>query len=223
MREGEFDRELEFSVDHLKRSTWDVPLFSHPYSVDVFSKKKYVCMKKKNSSKSSGSRETFLIFIVAGCGIMATLSVNMLNHPASTPGEAKVAESPSHQSPKTLSEQAPSVALLDVPLATGTEPLDKLFVQSGCAVCHIIPGIAPAQGRVGPKLVLGTNGPLRMADPQYRGTATTVREYIQESILDPGVYVVPGYSDRVMPRWYGKRLNALALNRMAEYLQDLNE
>jgi hypothetical protein len=180
-------------------------------------------MKKMNSPKFSGSRETFLIFIVAGCGIMATLSVSLFNQPASLPGEVKVNESTSQHPKNTLPAHASSVALLDVPLASGAEPLDKLFVQSGCAVCHTIPGIAPAQGREGPRLVLGTNGPLRLADPQYQGTATTVREYIQESILNPGAYVVPGYSDRVMPRWYGKRLNAMALDRMARYLEDLKD
>lgn len=180
-------------------------------------------MKKTNSPKASGSRETFLIFMVVVCGIMATLSVNLLNHPASAPGEAKVVESIKQHQQEAVPGKAPSLVLIDVPLATGTEPLDKLFVQSGCAVCHTIPGIAPAQGREGPRLVLGTNGPLRLADPQYQGTATTVREYIQESILNPGAYVVPGYSDRVMPRWYGKRLNALALDRIAKYLEDLKE
>ncbi|MDH3505231.1 MAG: hypothetical protein OEZ41_02905 [Nitrospirota bacterium] len=180
-------------------------------------------MKKTKSSESSGSRETFLIFIVVACGIMAILSVNLFNHPTSDPSDANVGESTSPDQQRPLPEKAPSVALIDVPLSTGTEPLEKLFVQSGCAVCHTIPGIAPALGREGPRLVLGTNGPLRLADPQYQGTATTVREYVQESILNPGVYVVPGYSDRVMPRWYGKRLNALALDRMAEYLENVKE
>ena len=180
-------------------------------------------MKKTNSPKSSASRETFLIFMVVVCGIMATLSVNMLNQPASAPGEAKVVESTNQSQKETVLGRASSVALIDVPLANGTEPLDKLFVQSGCAVCHTIPGIAPAQGREGPPLVLGSTGPLRLADPQYQGTAITVREYIQESILKPGAYVVPGYFDRVMPRWYGKRLNAMALDRMAEYLESVKE
>jgi mono/diheme cytochrome c family protein len=180
-------------------------------------------MKKMKSPKVSGSRETFLIFIVAGCGIMATLSINLFNQPASAPDATDVVESTSQHQPDTVPGKAASVALIDVPLATGTEPLDKLFVQSGCAVCHTIPGIAPALGREGPPLVLGTKGPLRLADPQYQGTATTVREYIQESILNPGAYVVPGYSDRVMPRWYGKRLNAMALDRIAAYLEDVKE
>lgn len=180
-------------------------------------------MKKSKSSESSVSREAFLIFIVVACGIMATLSVNLFNHPTSDSGEATVGESTSPDQQPSLPEKAPSVALMDVPLSSGTEPLEKLFVQSGCAVCHTIPGIAPALGRQGPRLVLGTNGPLRLADPQYQGTATTVREYIQESILDPGAYVVPGYSDRVMPRWYGRRLNAMALDRIAEYLENVQE
>jgi hypothetical protein len=180
-------------------------------------------MKKKNSPKFSGSRETFLIFIVAGCGIMATLSVNLFNQPASVPGETNVVESPGQGPKGPVPGKAAPVNLIDVPLATGTEPLDKLFVQSGCAVCHTIPGIAPAQGREGPPLVLGSTGPLRLADPQYQGTAITVREYIQESILNPGAYVVPGYSDRVMPRWYGKRLNAMALDRIAEYLEGVQK
>lgn len=182
-----------------------------------------VSMKKPKSPQFSGSRETFLIFIVVACGITATLSVNMFNHSASDPSEAQVGELTSPDQPRSRPEKGPSVALADVPLSTGTEPLEKLFVQSGCAVCHTIPGIAPALGREGPRLVLGTNGPLRLADPQYQGTATTVREYVQESILDPGAYVVPGYSDRVMPRWYGKRINAMALDRIAEYLENVKE
>ena len=115
------------------------------------------------------------------------------------------------------------VSLKNIPLSTGDEPIDKLFVQSGCAACHTIPGIDAAKGREGPRLVIGTNGPKRLIDSNYRGSATTVREYVMESILTPGVYVVPGYPDRVMPRWYGKKLNAKALDRITTYLQTLTE
>ena len=194
-----------------------------PYSVNLYRRIVKASMKKPKSSQFSGSRETFLIFIAVACGIMATLSVNLFNQSSSDPSEARVGESTSPEQQKSPSAKSPSVELTDVPLATGTEPLEKLFVQSGCAVCHTIPGIAPALGREGPRLVLGTNGPLRLADPQYQGSATTIREYIVESILNPGAYVVPGYSDRVMPRWYGKRLNAMALDRMAEYLENVKE
>ncbi len=117
----------------------------------------------------------------------------------------------------------PKVSLANVPLATGDEPIPKLFIQSGCAACHTIPGILAAKGREGPRLVLGKNGPKRLTDPNYLGKATTVHEYIMESILEPGAYVVPGYPDRVMPRWYGKKLSASALDKIVSYLERTSE
>jgi mono/diheme cytochrome c family protein len=108
-------------------------------------------------------------------------------------------------------------------MATGEEPVAQIFVQAGCVVCHTIPGIPEARGREGPKLTLGVTGERRLADPDYHGEAKTVREYIVESILTPGAYVVPGYADRVMPRWYGQKLTAAALDKIAEYLETTTE
>ena len=115
--------------------------------------------------------------------------------------------------------QPTELSLAEIPLATGEEPIGQLFSQAGCIVCHTIPGIAGAKGRVGPELKLGSTGPLRLADSTYNGQAKTVREYIIESILSPAVYVVPGYPDRVMPQWYGQKLSAGALDKIAEYLE----
>jgi len=111
----------------------------------------------------------------------------------------------------------------NVPLASGKEPIDKIFIQSGCAACHTIPGIQVAKGREGPKLELGTNAPKRLADPNYQGTAETEWEYVQESILNPGAYIVEGYRDRVMPRWYGQKLSARALDKIIKYLLKIEE
>ena len=180
-------------------------------------------MHQSKQPKPSGGRESFLIFLVVGCGLLATLSWNSLMKPGASQEEGVPSKADRVQPGEGSKKDGSAVALIDVPLATGHEPLEKLFVQSGCAVCHTIPGIEPAQGREGPKLVLGINGPLRLADPNYHGTAESVREYIQESVLNPGAYVVPGYSDRVMPRWYGKRLNAKALDRIAQYLEELKD
>jgi hypothetical protein len=110
-----------------------------------------------------------------------------------------------------------------IPLATGEEPIDLLFIRSGCPVCHTIPGIQGADGRVGPKLVLRTTGPRRLADPRYRGQAKTVREYVVESVVTPGAYVASGYPDQVMPRWYGQKLSAGALEKIADYLERVKE
>jgi len=106
-----------------------------------------------------------------------------------------------------------------VPLVTGDEPNTDIFTKAGCAVCHTVPGIAGADGRVGPPLVLGATGPARLADPAYRGHAKTVHDYVIESVIEPGVFVVPGYPSGTMPTWYGAKLSALALEKIASYLE----
>lgn len=106
-----------------------------------------------------------------------------------------------------------------VPLVTGDEPIAEIFTRAGCAVCHSVPGIPGADGRVGPPLLLGTTGPARLADPAYRGHAKTVHDYVIESVIEPGVYVVPGYPAGTMPTWYGAKLSALALEKIASYLE----
>jgi mono/diheme cytochrome c family protein len=106
-----------------------------------------------------------------------------------------------------------------VPLVTGEEPLAAMFIRAGCPVCHRIPGIPGAEGRVGPPLLLGTLGPQRLQDPAYGGKAKTVHEYVVESVLEPGVFVVPGYPPDTMPNWYGAKLSALALEKIAAYLE----
>ena len=179
-------------------------------------------MSKKDPTRPSLDRETFIILMVVCCGIMATLSFVMFG-PSNLSGSSKFVKKEEEKIAGPASLTQMKVSLKNIPLSTGDEPIEKLFVQSGCAACHTIPGIDAAKGREGPRLVIGTNGPKRLIDSNYRGSATTVREYVMESILTPGVYVVPGYPDRVMPRWYGKKLNAKALDRITTYLQTLTE
>ena len=110
-----------------------------------------------------------------------------------------------------------------VPLVTGEEPIQEMFVRAGCPVCHQIPGIAGANGQVGPPLWLGKTGVMRLADPEYRGQARTVRDYIVESVVSPGVYVVPGFPANTMPVWYGRKLSATALDKIVSYLEEATE
>ncbi len=106
-----------------------------------------------------------------------------------------------------------------VPLVSGDESTTFIFTRAGCPVCHRIPGIAGADGRVGPPLWLGTSGAQRLRDPAYHGTAKTVHEYIIESVVEPAAYDVPGYPAQTMPTWYGAKLSALALEKIAVYLE----
>jgi mono/diheme cytochrome c family protein len=108
-------------------------------------------------------------------------------------------------------------------LADGSEPVDQIFAKAQCVVCHTIPGIPGAAGTVGPKLVEGTNAPTRIKDPGYKGGAKTVREYITESVISPSTYVVKPFPDNVMPKIFGQKLSAGALNKIVDYLSQLQE
>ena len=157
--------------------------------------------------KKKLDRETWLIMVVVCIGMIISLSRLLF--------ESDSQDDLKQQDPKAKKEV---ISMENVPLATGKEPIDTLFRQSGCPVCHTIQGIPGAKGREGPRLLLWNTAAQRLADPKYAGTAETEWEYVVESILEPGAYVVPGYPDRVMPRWYGKKLSAGALAKIATYL-----
>lgn len=136
-----------------------------------------------------------------------------------------VLQSPPRSSPTARSPAASPVAIVTqetVPLVSGDEPIASIFIRAGCPVCHTIPGIPGAEGRVGPPLWLGTTGATRLADPAYQGKAKTTREYVSESVVEPGVFVVPGYPPNTMPTWYGMKLSALALEKISMYLESLH-
>ena len=108
-------------------------------------------------------------------------------------------------------------------LATGEEPVDEIFSKAACIACHTIPGIKDATGKVGPMLVEGSNAPKRLKDGNYKGKAQSVREYITESILSPSAYVVTDFPDNQMPKDFGQKLSAGAVNKIVNYLSQLKE
>ena len=108
-------------------------------------------------------------------------------------------------------------------LANGEEPITDLFMKAGCPACHTIPGIEGATGKVGPLLMEGSNAPERLKDSTYQGRAKSVREYITESILNPSMYVVKDFPDNQMPKDFGQKLSAGAVNKIVDYLSSLEE
>lgn len=165
---------------------------------------------QRDRPPDSGFRPAQRVVMLAVIGLVFSYALWMLYLPAPLPG-----------GPVTSIQ--PVLLPEHVALVTGDEPLMDIFRKAGCPVCHTIPGVPAAQGQVGPPLILGTTGPARLRDPSYRGDAKTVREYIVESVVDPGRFVVPGYPDRTMPAWYGSKLSGLALEKMAAYLGSQTE
>jgi mono/diheme cytochrome c family protein len=70
----------------------------------------------------------------------------------------------------------------------------EVYLQSYCGACHALAAAGTA-GAFGPSHDDARSlAELRLRDPNYRGAATTPADYIRESIVDPGAYIVPGYA-----------------------------
>jgi mono/diheme cytochrome c family protein len=100
------------------------------------------------------------------------------------------------------------------PEAPAAEPLARgrqLYRSLGCANCHE-PNLLGQ--RLGPPLDhIGTVA-------STRRPGMSAEEYIRQSILDPGAYVVPGYQDS-MPRDLGRDLSPTDLDALVAYLLSL--
>lgn len=93
------------------------------------------------------------------------------------------------------------------PIARGRQ----VYRQLDCARCHQIDG---SGGRIGPELT-------RIGElAEDRRAGYTAEDYIRESIVDPGRYVVPGFND-VMPRGMASRLSERDLDALVRYLASL--
>lgn len=68
----------------------------------------------------------------------------------------------------------------------------QAYQKGGCAACHVIPGVPGASGVLGPDLSqIAALFEEYQNKGIYNGKATTVAEFIQESILEPGGFVAP--------------------------------
>jgi len=101
--------------------------------------------------------------------------------------------------------------------------------DGGCAACH---SVAAEVALVGPSL---SGVPERAArivgTPGYAGHATTVRDYLRESIREPSAYLAEAPPGRVfsaagrslMPSDYETRLTGQQVDDLVEYLMTLRE
>lgn len=90
-----------------------------------------------------------------------------------------------------------------------------------CAACH---SMAPGVNLAGPTLAhMATTAQEALDSPEYTGKATTVEEFIRESIVQPSVYLHPGpmYSANgvsFMPPTYGDDLTDEQIDHLVAYL-----
>ena len=95
-----------------------------------------------------------------------------------------------------------------------TDPIERgmqVYRDKSCASCH---QIAADGGGVGPPLGhIGTAA-------ASRKPGTSAEDYIRESVLDPGAYVVPGYPD-TMPRGLTRGLTQADFDDLVRFLLSL--
>ncbi|MCI0529107.1 MAG: nitric oxide reductase [Nitrospira sp.] len=111
----------------------------------------------------------------------------------------------------------------------------QIITKMGCAACHRIPTIDFAKvGVIGPLLIEGTNAARRIASPEYKaakkaGTAhaTTPKEYIIESIMNPSAFIVSGFPTQpggksLMPPDFANKFTYAAVSQLADFLLSLD-
>lgn len=110
----------------------------------------------------------------------------------------------------------------------GDQVAARAFQTGGCAACHTIPGVPGAVGNLGPDLTsIGEIAAERFQDEAYTGSATTVKDYLRESVETPGAYVVKDCptgpcQDGLMPPFESVFSNT-ELNAVVDYLAGLPE
>ncbi|MHB8482048.1 MAG: cytochrome c family protein [Nitrospiria bacterium] len=121
-------------------------------------------------------------------------------------------------------------------IMTGADKPQDIIMKMGCIACHKIPTTAARFGTVGPMLIEGTNAKKRISSPQYQARvkagkahATTPKEYVMESIVNPSAFIVPGFAQKATPEVsdmlpdFGKKMTYEAVSNLADFLLSIDE
>lgn len=98
----------------------------------------------------------------------------------------------------------------------------QVYQQWYCGVCHQLDA-AGTGGQFGPTHDhMGMTAGRRIHVTEYTGTAKTAAEYIRESIVNPGVFLVPGYENSPYHMPAFTNLNEADLDALVEMLLQQN-
>jgi cytochrome c oxidase subunit 2 len=89
----------------------------------------------------------------------------------------------------------------------------QIFLTMGCGACHTL-AAAGTTGTIGPPL----DGLSAAAAERMAGV--TAAEYVEESILAPDDFIVPGFPPGLMPKTFSQRLSPDQIQRLAAFLLD---
>lgn len=89
-----------------------------------------------------------------------------------------------------------------------------------CTACHIAAPTGPAW-LAGAEPGIGTRAQTRYTQSDYTGNAETAEQYLFESIVQTGAYVVPGFPENLMPANYSTQLTDQDMADLIAYLLSL--
>ncbi|MBI3608589.1 MAG: nitric oxide reductase [Nitrospirae bacterium] len=135
-------------------------------------------------------------------------------------------------------KEAPKVEAPAAPgpvIAMGTDTPEDMIKKMGCGACHTIPTTANKFGAIGPVLIEKTNAPKRISSPEYQARvkagkahATTPKQYIIESIMNPSAFIVPAFVNKgnpdvsIMPPDFSKKFTYEAVEKLADFLLSID-
>jgi len=95
---------------------------------------------------------------------------------------------------------------------------EALAESLGCTACHVAAPTGPAwfPNEEFPTPI-SERAAERIEDPNYTGSATTPEQYLLESIIQPGAYIVTGYTD-IMPHTYSDTLTPQDVADLIAYM-----
>lgn len=94
---------------------------------------------------------------------------------------------------------------------------EELAVTLGCTACHIAAPTGPAWA-AGVEPGIGTRSASRFTQSDYSGSAKSAEEYLFESIVISNAYIVPSFSDGIMPNNYANQLTDQQVADLIAYL-----
>jgi mono/diheme cytochrome c family protein len=96
-----------------------------------------------------------------------------------------------------------------------------LATSQGCVGCHVAGNTGPAWLPTADQPGIGARAATRLTQSDYAGQASTPEQYLLESIVNPSVYLVPGFDVVAMPATYAQTLTAQDAADLIAYLLTL--
>ncbi|MBT8400258.1 MAG: cytochrome c [Rhodothermia bacterium] len=143
------------------------------------------------------------LHLVVSCFVVALVSAAFLPRAAKTQG--------TNSPPEAVADSAAGETVI-----SGFQTYRAQY----CGLCHAYDR-AETGGIFGPPHNgMATIASDRIRDSTYTGSAKTAAEYIRESIIDPEIYIVPGFETTVhrMPAY--KHLDAEEIDAMVQFLME---